>query len=100
MKQAWRIKDTLLTEEGLKEAKGRYIVKGEKFFHIPYTDAELIDLEKEICMMAKWNLEAVRDEVEEDVVNQPPHYGNGKNRMHRVYEGQHGPHDVHGLPRR
>ena len=28
--------------------------------------------------MAKWNLEAVRDEVEEDVVNQPPHYGNGK----------------------
>ena len=28
--------------------------------------------------MAKWNLEAVRDEVEDDVVNQPPHYGNGK----------------------
>jgi len=47
MKQAWRIKDTLLTEDGLKEAKGRYITKGEKFFHIPYKDAELIDLEKE-----------------------------------------------------
>ena len=47
MKQAWRIKDTLLTEESLKEAKGRYIVKGEKFFHIPYTDAQLINLEKE-----------------------------------------------------
>ena len=47
MKQAWRIKDTLLTEDGLKEAKGRYITKGEKFFHIPYTDAELINLEKE-----------------------------------------------------
>ena len=44
MKQAWRIKDTLLTEESLKEAKGRYIVKGEKFFHIPYTEAELINI--------------------------------------------------------
>ena len=43
-KQAWRIKDTLLTDESLKEAKGRYIVKGEKFFHIPYTKAELIKL--------------------------------------------------------
>jgi len=43
-KQAWRIKDTLLTDESLKEAKGRYIVKGEKFFHIPYTSAELIKL--------------------------------------------------------
>ena len=47
MQQAWRIKDTLLTEESLKEAKGRYIAKGEKFFHIPYTDAELINLKKE-----------------------------------------------------
>ncbi len=44
MKQAWRSKDTLLTEESLKEAKGRYIVKGEKFFHIPYTEAELINI--------------------------------------------------------
>ena len=43
-KQAWRIKDTLLTDESLKEAKGRYIHKGEKFFHIPYTSAELIKL--------------------------------------------------------
>ena len=43
-KQAWRIKDTLLTDKSLKEAKGRYIVKGEKFFHIPYTKAELIKL--------------------------------------------------------
>ena len=48
VKTGWkRIKDTLLTEEGLKEAKGRYIAKGEKFFHIPYKDAELIDLQKE-----------------------------------------------------
>ena len=28
--------------------------------------------------MAKWNLDALRDEVEDDVVNQPPHYGNGR----------------------
>lgn len=44
MKQVWRIKDTLLTEDNLKEAKGRYITKGEKFFHIPYTAAELITI--------------------------------------------------------
>lgn len=43
-KQAWRIKDTLLTEKSLKEAKGRYIKAGERFFHIPYTSAELIKL--------------------------------------------------------
>ena len=44
MSQAWRIKDTLLTPESLKEAKGRYIKKGEQFFHIPYTSAELVNL--------------------------------------------------------
>ena len=44
MKQVWRIKDTLLTEDNLKEAKGRYITKGEKFFHVPYTAAELITI--------------------------------------------------------
>ena len=43
-KQAWRIKDTQLTQDSLKEAKGRYIAKGEKFFHIPYVEAELIKL--------------------------------------------------------
>ena len=43
-KQAWRIKDTQLTDENLKAAKGRYITNGEKFFHIPYTEAELINL--------------------------------------------------------
>ena len=43
-KQAWRIKDTLLTQGSLKEAKGRYIQRGEQFFHIPYTQAELINL--------------------------------------------------------
>ena len=42
LSQAWRIKDTQLTEESLKEAKGRYIQKGERFFHIPYNQAELV----------------------------------------------------------
>lgn len=44
LKQAWRIKDTLLTKESLREAKGRYIQKGEQFFHIPYSEAELVNL--------------------------------------------------------
>jgi hypothetical protein len=44
LSKAWRIKDTLLTQESLKEAKGRYIQKGELFFHIPYTEAELVKL--------------------------------------------------------
>ncbi len=43
-KQAWRIKDTQLTKESLKAAKGRYITHGEKFFHIPYVNAELVNL--------------------------------------------------------
>jgi hypothetical protein len=45
MRQAWRIKDTLLTKESLGTAKGRYIRKGELFFHIPYTSAELVQLD-------------------------------------------------------
>lgn len=44
LKQVWRIRDTYLTECRLKEAFGRYIPKGEKFYHIPYTEAELIKL--------------------------------------------------------
>jgi len=43
-KQAWRIKDTLLTKERCLPASGRYIRKGELFFHIPYTEAELVIL--------------------------------------------------------
>ena len=43
LKQAWRIKDTLLTQDSLREAKGRYIKKGELFFHVPFTKAELIN---------------------------------------------------------
>jgi hypothetical protein len=42
MSQAWRIKDTLLTKDRCLPAKGRYIRAGELFFHIPYTEAELI----------------------------------------------------------
>lgn len=44
LRQVWRIKDTLLTQDSLREAKGRYIKKGELFFHIPYTKAELVNL--------------------------------------------------------
>ena len=44
LKQAWRIKDTLLTKESLGEARGRYIRPGELFFHIPYEKAELVQL--------------------------------------------------------
>ena len=44
MKQAWRIKDTSLTEDRLREAHGRNILKGELFYHIPYTEAELINV--------------------------------------------------------
>ena len=42
--KVWRIKDTLLTPDRIKEASGRYIQKGEKFYHIPYTEAELIEV--------------------------------------------------------
>ena len=44
LQQAGRIKDTLLTQESLGTAKGRYIRKGEQFFHIPFTRAELVNL--------------------------------------------------------
>ena len=44
LKQVWRIKDTSLTKERLREAKGRNITKGEHFYHIPYTEATLINI--------------------------------------------------------
>jgi len=44
LKQVWRIKDTSLTKDRLREAYGRNIVKGERFYHIPYTEAELINV--------------------------------------------------------
>lgn len=44
-KQAWRIKDSLLTEDIIRVAKGRYILEGEKFYHVPYESAELLTLD-------------------------------------------------------
>ena len=44
-KQAWRIKDTLLEKSEVKEAQGFRIEPGEYFFHIPYKDAILVELE-------------------------------------------------------
>jgi hypothetical protein len=38
----WCIRGSQMTENTLREAKGRYIRKGEQFFHIPYTEAELV----------------------------------------------------------
>ena len=44
LSKAWRIRDTLMTDDTIKEASGRNIWKGETFFHIPYTKAELVEL--------------------------------------------------------
>lgn len=43
-KQAWKIDSTQLTKSRLKEAKGRGIMKGELFYHVPYRELELVDL--------------------------------------------------------
>jgi hypothetical protein len=45
--QCWHIKGEQLTEESLATARGRYIVQGEQFFHIPYKEAKLIDSQEE-----------------------------------------------------
>ena len=42
LSQCWYIKGSQLTQESLATAKGRNIMKGEEFFHIPYIEAELI----------------------------------------------------------
>jgi hypothetical protein len=42
MSQCWYIKGLQLTPESLATARGRNIMKGEEFFHIPYKEAELI----------------------------------------------------------
>ena len=42
LNQCFRIKDLSMKEDRIKKAFGRNIVSGEKFFHIPYTEAELI----------------------------------------------------------
>ena len=43
-KKAWRIKDFQLTEDCVKEIWLGNARRKEYFFHIPYTEAELVDL--------------------------------------------------------
>lgn len=40
----WRILGHQMTKDTLREATGKFIRKGEQFFHIPYTEAELVKL--------------------------------------------------------
>lgn len=42
LSQCWHIKGAQLTEESLAVANGFNILRGEKFFHVPYKEAELI----------------------------------------------------------
>ena len=42
--RCWKITGQQLKECEIKEAKGRYIRKGEMFFHVPYKEAELVIL--------------------------------------------------------
>ena len=44
MQQAWCIDSSLLTDDKLKEARGRNIMKGEQFYHVPYKEAQLINV--------------------------------------------------------
>ena len=42
LSQCWRINGAQLTEQSLAVANGFNILHGEKFFHVPYKEAELI----------------------------------------------------------
>jgi hypothetical protein len=42
--RCWKITGKQLKQCEIKEAKGRYIRKGEMFFHVPYKEAELVIL--------------------------------------------------------
>lgn len=42
--QCWMIRGQQMTEDVVRTAEGRYIAKGELFYHIPYKEAELIRL--------------------------------------------------------
>ena len=44
LKQCWCSDSNLLTDDIIREAKGRNIFKGEQFYHVPYTQAELINV--------------------------------------------------------
>ena len=42
--KCWCIQGSQMTEDTLREAEGKFIRKGEQFFHIPYTEAKLLTL--------------------------------------------------------
>jgi len=42
--KAWKVNGTQMTEGALKKAFGPRIPDGETFYHIPYTEAELIKI--------------------------------------------------------
>jgi len=44
MSKAWCIDSKQLTDDKLKEASGRNIYEGEQFYHVPYKEAQLINV--------------------------------------------------------
>lgn len=44
MSKAWCIDSKQLTDDKLREATGRNIYQGEQFYHVPYTEATLINV--------------------------------------------------------
>jgi len=44
MTAAWRISGDTVAKSEVKEAQGGRILKGEQFFHVPYQQAELIEV--------------------------------------------------------
>jgi len=44
MKAAWRISGDTVSKSEVKEARGGRILQGEQFFHVPYQQAELIEV--------------------------------------------------------
>tara|TARA_R110002073_G_scaffold266176_1_gene429158 strand:- start:240 stop:677 length:438 start_codon:yes stop_codon:yes gene_type:complete len=44
MDKCWCIDSSLLTDDKLREAYGRNIYAGEQFYHVPYTEATLINV--------------------------------------------------------
>ena len=44
MSKAWCIDSTQLTDDKLREATGRNIYNGEQFYHVPYKEAQLINV--------------------------------------------------------
>lgn len=44
LSQCWLIRGSQMTSDKIKSAFGKKILKGEKFFHINYKEAELIQL--------------------------------------------------------